>query len=182
MPSAREFFEAVSSAARDAERCRSLLETMEQRALAVSKPALEGRVKTSGADVMAKRVGAYVDRETLLHARIEEDYRLIDMAVAVLYGDGLKDGLASLAPAWWADVLDLRYIEGMTWAEVGAVVCYSPSHVRLAADAALDLLDAHGLVATEMGRGFATDHRACDSHCTWRHPHMGQRAAGLPRL
>lgn len=155
--SARQFFESVRSAAQDVERCRSLLATMEQRALQISSPSLEPRVKSSATDTMCKRVGAYVDRESKLHARIEEDYRLIDKAVAVLYGDGLNDGLASLAPAWWADVLDLRYIEGMTWAEVAAVVCYSASYVRLTANAALDMLDAHGLTDSAAGRGFAQD-------------------------
>ena len=154
---AKAFFESVRSAAQDVERCRSLLATMEQRALAISSPSLEPRVKSSATDTMCKRVGAYVDRESKLHARIEEDYRLIDKAVTVLYGDSLNDGLASLAPAWWADVLDLRYIEGMTWAEVAATLCYSASHVRVTASAALDLLDAHGIIDAIAGHGFAQD-------------------------
>ena len=134
-----------------------MLATMEQRALSVGGASFESHVSGSHDDVMCKRVGALVDREAKLHARIESDYRLIDTAVAVLYGDSLNDGLAALAPSWWADVLDLRYIEGMKWAEVAATLCYSASHVRVTASAALDLLDAHGIIDAIAGHGFAQD-------------------------
>ena len=154
---AREFFEAVAEANRDAERVKRQLDALEQRALGMGGGGFEPRVRSTPVhDRMGNAVAALVDRETKRHARIEEDYRLIDKAVAVLYGNDLQDGLASLAPPWWADVLDLRYIEGMTWAEVGAAVCYSPSHCRLTANAALDLLDAHGELFAALGIGLAT--------------------------
>lgn len=155
---AKAFFESVRSAAQDIERCRSLLATMEQRAQSIAGASFESRVRTSASDSMGRQVAAYVDRETKLHRRIESDYALIDLAHAVLYGsESLDDGLAALAPPWWADVLALHYCDLMTWAEVAAVVSYSASYVRLTANAALDLLDAHGLTDSVAGRGFAQD-------------------------
>ncbi len=154
---AREFFNAVAEASRDAGRVKRQLDALEQRALGMGGGGFEPRVRSTPAhDRMGSAVAALVDRETKLHARIEEDYRLIDKAVAVLYGNDLTSGLASLAPPWWADVLDLRYIEGMKWQEVAALVCYSASHCRLTANAALDLLDTHGELFTTLGIGLAT--------------------------
>lgn len=155
---AKTFFESVRNAAQDVERCRALLATMEQRAQSIAGASFESRVRTSASDSMGRQVAAYVDREARLHRRIESDYALIDLAHAVLYGsESLDDGLAALAPPWWADVLALHYCDLMTWAEVAAVVSYSASYVRLTANAALDLLDAHGLTDSVAGRGFAQD-------------------------
>lgn len=154
---AREFFNEVAEASRDAGRVKRQLDALEQRALGMGGGGFGPRVRsTPNPDRMGNAVAALVDRETKRHARIEEDYRLIDKAVAVLYGSDLNGGLASLAPAWWADVLDLRYIEGMTWAEVGAAVCYSPSHCRLTANEAFGLLDAHAELFTALGIDLAT--------------------------
>lgn len=152
---ARAFFESVREASRDAERCRSTLAIMEQRALAVSRPAMGGRVSSTSTDAMGARVAALVDREAKLHARIENDYRLLDEASRILYGDDLDNGLASLVPSWWADVLSLHYCDGMTMREVGAVLGYSERHCYNAMSAAFDVLDAHGLCSSAAGRGFA---------------------------
>lgn len=152
---AREFFQSVREASQDAERCRSTLEALERRALAVSSPSLAGRVGGTKADAMAARVASLVDREAKLHARIESDYALLDEASRVLYGDSLHDGLASLVPSWWADVLSLYYCDCMTWAEVGAALGYSERHVQNAKLAAFDVLDAHGLCSSAAGRGLA---------------------------
>ena len=99
-----------------------------------------------------------VDREAKLHRRIESDYSLIDLAHAVLYGsESLDDGLAALAPPWWADALALHYCDLMTWAEVGATLGYTEQHAWRCAQAAFEVLDAHGLTASVAGRGFAQD-------------------------
>lgn len=152
---AREFFQSVREASRDAERCRSTLAAMEQRALAVSRPAMGGRAGGANPDAMAARVASLVDREAQLHARIESDYALLDEANRVLYGDSLHDGLASLVPSWWADVLALHYCDLLPMREVGAVLGYSERHCYNAVGAAFDVLDAHGLTASVEGRGLA---------------------------
>ena len=168
---AREFFQSVREASRDAERCRSALEALERRALSVSGPALGGRVSGTKADAMAARVASLVDREAKLHARIESDYALLDEANRVLYGDTLRDGLASLVPPWWADVLSLYYCDGMTWAEVGAVLGYSERHVQNAKAAAFDVLDAHGFCSSVAGRGLAEGELVWDAPAGWVVPH-----------
>jgi len=152
---AREFFQSVREASQDVERCRSTLDALERRALAVSRPAMGGRVSGATTDAMGARVAALVDREAALRVRIESDYRLLDEANRVLYGDSLHDGLAALVPSWWADVLALRYCDGMTMREVGAVLGYSERHCYNAMSAAFDVLDAHGLCSSAAGRGFA---------------------------
>lgn len=153
---ARAFFESVAEASRDATRCQSIIAAMEQRALKVRGPSFGGRVRAGGrADAMAEGVASLVDRERVLHARIERDYALLDVASRILYGDGLHDGLASIAPPWWADVVSLRCCDGMTMREVGEIVGYSERHCYNAMNAAFDVLDAHGLVASVAGQGFA---------------------------
>ena len=154
---ARSFFLSVREAAKDAERCRTVLDIMEYQSLRIGTSNFGPRVRMTETGGLANRVGALVDREAALHKRIEEDYQLIDKAVAVLYGDELNGGLASLAPSWWADALDLYYIECLSWAKVGQKLGYSHDYARKCGQAGLDLIDANGLVATEMGRGFATD-------------------------
>lgn len=154
--SSREFFEAVREASRDAELCRRELAALEDAELAISGPSLDAHVRGGSHDVMAHRVVAYVDREASLHARIESDYDLIDAASTVLYGgDGMTDGLAKLCPPWWADAIYHRWVQGRTWDEVAALLCYSVRHVQHATAAAFDLMDANGLAATVAGTGHA---------------------------
>lgn len=153
---ARAFFDSVLEASQDADRCRSTIAAMEQRALSLGGTALGGRVSASRtADAMGNRVAALVDREAKLHARIESDYAMLDMASRILYGDDLHGGLASIAPSWWADVLALHYCDGLPMRQVAEVLGYSERHCFNASRAAFDVLDAHGLVASVAGHGFA---------------------------
>lgn len=153
---AREFFESVREASRDAESCRRQLEVLERAAYRLPGPSMEPHISGGSRDGMERHVVNMVDREAELHARIEDDYRLIDAACAVLYGaDGTRDGLASLAPPWWADVLYYRFVQGRTWAEVGALLGYSPEYCCRVPATAFDLLDANGMAATIAGIGMA---------------------------
>lgn len=154
---ARSFFESVREASFDAERCRCQLDYLETNALRISSPSFEARVSgTHDPDRMACRVAALVDQEAALHARIEEDYRLIDLACTVLYGaDGMSDGLARLVPTWWCDAVYYHFCQRRTWAQVGALLGYSERHVRNQASAALDVADATGLMDTIGGMGMA---------------------------
>lgn len=154
--SARDFFEAVREASRDAERCRVQLESMEHRALAISSPSLQAHVRGGERDRMGRTVAALCDRENELQGRIEDDYRLIDLACWVLFGrDGQSDGLATLMPPWVADALYQFYVAGRTWTDTAALVLYSVAHVRREVGVALDLMDANGMLATIEGRGAA---------------------------
>lgn len=154
--SARELFDAAREAALDAERCRRQLEDIERRALSVGSPSFGPLVSGSDHDRLTREVAAMVDRERELEGRIEDDYRLIDAACAVLYGrDGMSDGLASIAPPWWADAIYQHYLALHTWSVVAVMMCYSAPHVRKAVQAAFELMDSMGMVATVDGRGSA---------------------------
>lgn len=157
--SARELFEAAREASRDAERIRRQLLAMESRATSLGGGGFEPRVHgTPNPQRMADAVGAMVDREAALERRQAEDYDLIDLACAVLYGreqDGMG-GLWSLV-GWRADALWWHYLAGRTWAEVGRMMGYTPEHACRQAMAALDTCDAWGLAATIAGTGGAAD-------------------------
>lgn len=154
--SSRELFESAREAARDAERCRLQLDELEQRALSVGSPSFDAHVSGGDADRLGRDVAALVDREAKLHARIESDYDLIDAATFVLYGrDGISNGLASIAPPWWADALWHRYLALADWEDIGRMLMYDRRSVQRAVRCAFDLMDSVGLLATIEGHGTA---------------------------
>ena len=152
----RDLFEAAREAYLDARRCQAQLDAMEARVLSVSGPSLDAHVGGGEHDRMGARVAAYVDREAELESRIDADFRLIDAANAILYGrDGMSDGLASLAPAWWADALYWHYLVAKSWPFVAKMVGYDVHHVQRCARAAFELMDENGMHNTVDGRGWA---------------------------
>ena len=152
---AREFFQSVREAALDAQRCHDQLAAMEESALRISGPSMEGRVTGCQPDGMERRVVSLVSREAMLHKRIEADYQLLDLAFEVCYGHDLGEGLAALVPSWWVDALWMRYGDGWTWEAIGQSLGYSGRRCVDVVNAAIDAADAHGLTATVEGRGFA---------------------------
>lgn len=154
--SARDLFEAARDAAKDAETCRNQLASIERRALRVASPSFEVRVSGGDHDRIGTDVAARVDRETELQAQIDADYDLIDAACMVLYGrDGMSDGLASIAPPWWADAIYHHYLALRPWVEVADLMGCGTRHVQHCVSAAFDLMDANGMAATVEGRGDA---------------------------
>lgn len=154
--SARDLFEAARDAARDAETCRRQLDRMERKALRVASPSFEARVHGGNHDHIGGDVAALVDRETELQGRIDSDYDLIDAACAILYGrDGMSDGLASIAPPWWADAIFHHFLALRPWVEVAGLMGIGRSRLQSGARAAFDLMDATGMAATVEGRGDA---------------------------
>ena len=150
---AREFFEGVRESARDAERCRRQLESLERAALALPSGISVTRRGGTPSDRVGARVAGYVDQEAALHRRIEDDYRLIDAACTVLYGrDGMSDGLASLMPPWVADAIYHHYLAVRTWDTVEFLLGYSRRNIQLNVRAAFDVMDANGMTATVEGR------------------------------
>ena len=153
--SAREFFEAARTAARDAERATRELAQMRASTTSLGGQGFEGRVhSTPEPDRMASRVAAYVDREAMLEARIAEDYRAIDAACAVLYGPDNRSGLYALV-GWPADAIYHHYLALRTWDETAALVGYSPRRTYERVAMALELADANGDMWTRLGRGMA---------------------------
>lgn len=157
--SARDLFEAASKASRDAEEIRLQLVELEDRLTSLGGSGFEPRVsKSAKHDAMGTRVSVIADRKRELVRRQNEDYELIDLACAVLYGTKNEDGLDKLVPSpWWADVLWWRYLDNSKWEQVGDAVGYSGRRCFDVAQAALDIADSYGLARTMAGMGFADD-------------------------
>lgn len=154
--SSRELFESAREAAKDAERCRLQLDELEQRALSVGSPSFDAHVGGGESDPLGRKVAALVDREAKLHARVEDDYRLIDLACTVLYGhDGMSDGLSSLMPPWVADAMWHFYLGLTKWEDIGRLLMYEPRHLQRGVRTAFELMDSVGLLATIEGHGTA---------------------------
>lgn len=152
---AREFFESVREAARDAERIRWQLDAMEDRAGALGGGGFEPRVRsTPDPDRMAGRVDELVDHGERLRRRQDKDWRMIDAACEVLYGPDNRGGLWALV-GWPADAIYHHYLALRTWEDTALMLGYSAGHVKHAASAALDLADANGQMWTVLGVGMA---------------------------
>jgi len=153
--SAREFFEAASAAAREADRIGRELDAMGERAGSLGGGGFEPRVRsTPEPDRMAGRVAAMVDRTDMLARRMDEDYRLIDAACRVLYGADNRSGLYALV-GWPADAIYHHYLALHTWEATAVLVNYTPRYVQDRVAWALDMADANGQMWTELGRGMA---------------------------
>ena len=155
--SAREFFQAASAAARDAERASRQLDELESDAESLCSSGFEPRVRSTGdPDRMGARVAHRMDRRDMLEARIADDYALIDAACEVLYGEDNRSGLWALV-GWPADAIYHHYLALRTWEDTADLVCYSEPHVRREVAVALDVADANGMMWTKLGMGFAED-------------------------
>ena len=152
---AREFFEAVAEANRDAERVKRQLDALEQRALGMGGGGFGPRVRSTPAhDRMGAAVAALVDQESTLTKRLEDDYALLNQAHALLYGTENDSGLWSLV-GWRADALALHYVNGLKWSDVGVVLGYTEQHVWREAQVALDTCDGWGFFNVAHGMGAA---------------------------
>lgn len=122
---ARDFFEAVRDASREAERTRLTLLRMEAREGARAQTYAE-RVSVGGERDRMANTDSRIDYEARMRERIEEDYALIDLACRALYGEGSgKGGLDALMGSAVADCISFRYVDARPWSEVAALLGYS---------------------------------------------------------
>lgn len=122
---ARGFFEAVREASREAERTRLTLLRMEAREGARVQTYAE-RVSVGGERDRMAQTDARMDYEERMRERIEEDYKLIDLACRVLYGEESgKGGVDALMGSAVADCISFRYVDARPWPEVAALLGYS---------------------------------------------------------
>lgn len=145
---AREFFEAVRSAAQDAERCKIQLVAIEHSAQVGSSCGYGERTSSGGGNVVERRTVAYVDQSDRLDVRMEADYRLIDRACAILYGNDQQGGggLCKANPRdsnVWADVLWWRFCAAASWQEVAKAVGYTVRPCQEFQGRALAWIDQH---------------------------------------
>ena len=123
--SARDFFEAVREASREAERTRLTLLQMEAREGARAQTYAE-RVSVGGERDRMAQTDARMDYEGRMRERIEEDYALLDLACRALYGEESgKGGVDRLMGSAVADCISFRYVDARPWPEVAALLGYS---------------------------------------------------------
>lgn len=154
--SARDLFEAARDAALEVERTRRTISRMEQaegvRAQGYQPPVRRSREDVNG----TARTDARIDVEERMRRRIDEDYRLIDLAAEVCYGAWpASGGVAALLGSAYADVLYFRYCQADPWGAVADKVGLSEKWCREAARPALDQVDAYGVDAVRQGLGLA---------------------------
>lgn len=100
-----------------------------------------------------------IDYETRMSERIEQDYRLLDMACSVLYGrESGKGGVDKLMGSAVADCISFRYVDARPWREVAALMGYSRWSRRSLRDMCqrgFDCIDSYGFERVIDGMGDA---------------------------
>lgn len=146
---ARDYFDWVRDASRDAESIRQQLMALESRAKALGGGGFEPRTRsTPDPRRMEGRIVAYMQREEELKARQEADYAIIGRACRLLYGedeDG-RGGVSAGCGTLHADVLWWRYLDDSPWKQVASVLNSSITTCRAAHDAALRWIDEGGVL------------------------------------
>lgn len=155
---ARDFFESVREASREAERTRLTLLQMEARE-GVRAQGYEPRVMVGGERDHMAHTDSRIDYESRMAERIEQDYRLLDMACAVLYGrESGKGGVDALMGSAVADCISFRYVDARPWSEVAALLGYSRWSRRSLRDMCqrgFDCIDSYGFERVIEGIGDA---------------------------
>ena len=156
--SAEDFFEAVRHASREAERTRLTLIQMEARE-GVRAQGYEPRIMVGGERDKMAATDSRIDYEGRMAERIEADYRLLDMACAVLYGrESGKGGVDALMGSAIADCISFRYVDARPWKEVAALMGYSRWSVNSLRDMCqrgFDCIDSYGFERVIEGIGDA---------------------------
>ena len=154
---AREFFAAVRDASREAGRIQSTAHRMQDSEGLRGSGGFEPRVRSTSSDPSGMaRVDARIDFEAANERRLEEDYALIDVARAVIYGrDGRGDGLERLMGSAVSDCMWWRFCAAATWPEVCREAGVTDRWARQKAEQAMDMCDAYGMWGMVHGLGVA---------------------------
>ena len=154
---ARDLFEAARDAACEMRAAREQLARLESRALHLPSP-LSGDGRGGRRDVNGTAASNdHVDYESSLRARLADDAKLLDAAMAVAYGPDGKGGVAALLGSCYADALFWRYLKAEPWETCARMCCTSVRTARRRACAAFDAVDGVGLVNAVNGNGIAED-------------------------
>ena len=142
MIKAETFFQAVKCASDENSRAlaqiMSMQETEDVRAQSYSPSIAPG----SNSDVM-RRVDKRIDMEERLNKRLENNYKLIDIACTVLYGEDQMGhgGLYKLKGDVYADVLSWRYLHCFGWQKLAKRMGMSKSTAQSLVKEALGYVD-----------------------------------------
>ena len=148
---ARAFFHDVREAAISIQRVRRQLEALDDSARYGVGSGIHERVSTSGNNV-ERRTISYADQSEKLEARMDRDYRLIDIACCVLYGpdqDG-TGGLSAYKASVYADVIWWRYVAAEAWKRISSCMDLSVSQCQRLCKDGLAAIDKLGLVPSDL--------------------------------
>ena len=149
----REFFESVRDAKRDLAAKQRIIEGMER-----TEQSLPGGIVPQARPGETKPnaiTDVKLDKLADWEADIASCARLIAEAYEVLYGVRGSGGLLALLGAHYAELLDCRYIQLLTWEDVAARIGYSKRHCFDLQTTAFDFLAYNGLRRTAEGKGKA---------------------------
>ena len=156
MTDARSFFSAVRSAAQDV----AHLERVIRRMAANEGPrGGGGSVHGSGIGDPMAPTDARLDYEARVSVRLDDDYTLVDLGAAVLYGRDQMGGggVCAILGGKVADCCWWRYCAGERWTVTAEMVGMSERWCRDACERACETVDALGFAAVLDGRGMAED-------------------------
>ena len=156
--SARELFEAARDAIRDNERTRRILDTMESRE-GLRGHALTATGHAHGTADPMRATDARMDAEAAYHRRMADNWELIDLANALLYGrqyDG-KGGVGTILDNKHADALYWWYLSGEPQKVATRVMGLTQPRILQLNRESFDTLDAYGLARALDGVGMAED-------------------------
>ena len=141
MIKAETFFQTVKCASDENSRALaqiiSMQETEDVRVQSYSSSIAPG----SNSDVM-RRVDKRIDMEERLNKRLENNYKLIDIACTVLYGeDQMGHGGLYIKGDIYADVLSWRYLHCYSWQKLAKRMGMSKSTAQSLVKEALGYVD-----------------------------------------
>lgn len=146
----REFFSSAMSAQRHIDGRLAAIRAMRERE-GVRAQGYEAIGHGSGVSDPMRQTDARIDAESAARRELVEYEREVEDARRVCRGVRA----ANPSHPIWGEALELRYIELMTWDEIGRYLGLSGSGVRQAAYAALDWIDMVGIAAAREGCGQA---------------------------
>lgn len=158
MTNGREFFDAVRSAAQDIAHLERVILRMESAEGARGGGWTASRGGPAPSDGM-RATDARLDYEARVSKRLDDDYALVDLGAAVIYGRDQMGGggLCRLMGGKAADACWWRFGAGETWAKCAEMVGASERWCRAACERACDTVDALGFAQVMDGRGMAED-------------------------
>jgi hypothetical protein len=93
---------------------------------------------------------AAIDSEEIINRRMAELAKVIDDALCVLYGEDEQNGVARALGGTYADVIEMRCIECMSWAAIADVTGMCQRTMQEKYRIALDYVDSVGIAGAKM--------------------------------
>lgn len=140
---AQEYFTNVRKTVIDIERSRETLERMKASEDAHVQRYEQG--SSNGDTDALDRINMRIEFEARLESRIDEAKVIIAEATEVLYGQDNHGGLAREKGSLYADVVNMAYVQAMTWREVAEIMTRSVSWCRELSNRAFSYIDVVGM-------------------------------------